>query len=417
MTKKLKSFKDELINNINQASQVFIVGHNTPDYDAIGAAIGIAVLTKALKKPAYIIVNEPKSALDQGVQTIIEETETTYNYINLEEFRNYVDKNSLLITVDVNKQYMTCVKDDLDKFDKIMIIDHHQEEPDTTIQTKNKNKYINENTSSASEIVTQILNSKQIRYSKEIAKYLLAGIVLDTNRFQKNTTATTFDTTKKLLSKGADYKAVNKLFISNFVEDRVTYTLIFGRKEVLQEHVSTEAGIAPQSVFVEDNTFIEAYSQVIGQPTVSFTIKRDQPDMLYRQDELAKTADKMMQKYADASFVLGYVSETDVGISARSKCQINVGKIMSLLEKASFTINPNLPASSPVIRSGGGNKTMAGGRVTTNDIFAVENFLRKAALEITVSDEVEETQKIEEPIQLVQKRKKIKIRKKARVSK
>ena len=271
-------------------------------------------------------------------------------------------------------------------------------------------KFIDENASSASEIVAQMLNAKQIRYSKDIAKYLLAGIMLDTKRFQKNTTPITLDTAEKLCLKGADYDAVNKLFISNYVEDDEIYSLIFGK------HVIRENNEGTKEIEVA-NTHIQAYPQLFGEPTVSFTLNRSKPNIIYRQVSLAKTADKMLSKYSDACFVIGYVSPTDVGISARSKCQINVGKIMSLLEKTSFTINPNLPASSPVIRSGGGNKTMAGGRVTTNDIFAVENFLRKAALEITVSDEVEETQKIEEPVQLVQKRKKVKLRKKARVTK
>ena len=56
MSNKLKMLRETLVKNITDASQVFIVGHNTPDYDAIGSALGVATLSKELNKKAYIII-------------------------------------------------------------------------------------------------------------------------------------------------------------------------------------------------------------------------------------------------------------------------------------------------------------------------------------------------------------------------
>lgn len=389
MTNKLKNFKDELVNNINQASQVFVVGHHTPDYDAIGAAIGIATLTKVLKKPVYIIVNDPRQTLDQGVQKIIEETETTYHYINLEEFRNYADKNSLLITVDVNKQYLTCVQDDLDKVGKIMIIDHHQENLQTSIKTEEKNKFIDENTTSTCEIVTELLSKAKINYSKEVAKYLLTGIVLDTKRFEKITSPLTFCIAGKLIKKGADYDKIINLFKANYDEDNKISTLMFDKKKIYDSSIG-------DSIKLYD-TYTIKYKNLTDEPSISFTVRRDKPNKIYSQEELAKAADRLLN-YSSACIVLGKVSESEVGISARSECKsIDVGKILGLLEKADFTLNQEMSSTKTIIKSGGGNKRMAGGKVTTDDVFAVEKFLRQA-VDDALTDEIEKQDK---PIQFV----------------
>ena len=91
----------------------------------------------------------------------------------MEEYRELADKQSLLVVVDVNKQKLTSVQNDLDRVGTIMIIDHHQKDE---FSLPAQYKFIDENASSASEIVAQMLNAKQIRYSKDIAKYLLAEL-------------------------------------------------------------------------------------------------------------------------------------------------------------------------------------------------------------------------------------------------
>ena len=74
MSNKLRLLKEVLMRNIKDASRVFIVGHNTPDYDAIGAGLGMAKIAKELGKDAYIIVNDPQQNLDPGVVKVIEES-------------------------------------------------------------------------------------------------------------------------------------------------------------------------------------------------------------------------------------------------------------------------------------------------------------------------------------------------------
>ena len=399
MSNKLKMLRETLVKNITDASQVFIVGHNTPDYDAIGSALGVATLSKELNKKAYIIVNDLAQELDPGVSKVIEDSKGDYHFIDLEEYRALADTNSLLVTVDVNKKYLTAVQEDLDRVGSIIIIDHHGED---NLSISTPYKFIDETASSTCEMVAGVLHAKKIRYTKNMANYLLAGIILDTKRFQKNTSSITFDVTEKLCRNGADYDAVNKLFISNFLEDKQIYTLIFGEKTIIEENTPTEITIA--------NTHIQAYPQLFGEPTVAFVVNRLAPHTIYRRDMLAKTADKMLVKYADVAFVLGYTNENDVTICARSKCDINVGEILKKLDEMDNSLFPMQQSVVTQICSGGGNKHNAGGCITTSDIFSVEKFLMDRVLQMTTPDEVlEQPERVEKPVVLVKKREEVPI--------
>lgn len=358
---RIKELSERLEENIDGASKVFIVGHNNPDYDAIGSALGIATIVKFLGKDAYIIINDGLSKLDLGVQNILAANSSYYNIITLEDFRKLVDDDSMLITTDVNKKYMVSVRDDLESFKKVMIIDHHLDD-EFTIDADYK--YIDVAASSASEIVTRVLKKMNIDYSLKLANALLAGIILDTKRFQKNTSLSTFQATEELCQRGADYEAVNRLFVSDFKEATEINFLISGNEEL-------------------SNTRIVAYPQLLGAPTVSFTVNRNKPSTMYNQVTLAKAADQMLNYNVDASFVLGYVSPDDVGISARSRGDFNVGEVLAKLQYLDLP-QVELLAFNPseIVKSGGGNKQNAGGRVTTTDIFKLEREIQRQVEEV-----------------------------------
>lgn len=388
MDDKIKVLTDNLVKHIEKASKVFITGHNNPDYDAIGSALGIGTLVDSLGKDAYIIVNDISSKLDFGVQRILASNKNDYNIINLNDFKKLVDNDSLLITTDVNKKYMVSVKDYLDKFGDVMIVDHHQDDEFTIPAIY---KYIDIKASSASEIITGVLKERDIRYSAKLANALLAGVILDTKRFQKNTSASTFKAAEELCNNGANYDAVNRLFVSDFKEAMEINSLIFGKEEIIDENI-------PEDMLV-NNTVIMAYPQILGSPTVSFTINRNKPSTIYNQITLAKAADQMLNYNVDASFVLGYVCPDEVGISARSRGDFNVGEVLAKLQYLDLP-QVELLAFQPleVIKSGGGNMQNAGGKVTTTDIFGLEDEIKK---------QVEERLKITNPVSLVGEQEKL----------
>lgn len=404
MSNRLRLLKEMLIKNIKNSSQVFIIGHNTPDYDAIGAALGMVTIAQELNKDAYIIVNDSQQSLDPGVAKVIEESKEDYTFIDLEEYKSLADLDSLLIAVDVNKKYLTPLQDDLDKVGNIIIVDHHQETEQTMEATY---KYIDYHASSTCEIVAQLLNSLQIKYSKNMANYLYAGIVLDTQNFRKNTTATTHDTAEKLYAKGARFEVVSKWRVANFEEDQKLNDLIFG------SHIIREIGENETTEIKINNNSIQVYTNILGAPKASFVINRMKPHEIYRQDMLAKAADKILSNYAEIAFVFGYVKEDVVGISARSKCDVDVGRLLGKLEKIDPSVFPQLQIILPPVCTGGGNKQNAGGSVTTSDIFSVEEFFMNAMKEMATEEEtIVSQQENEEPIVLVKKQAKVKVLKK-----
>lgn len=267
-------------------------------------------------------------------------------------------------------------------------------------------KYIDPRASSTCEIVAQLLHSLQIKYSKNMANYLYAGIVLDTQSFRKNTTATTHDTAEKLYARGASFEVVSKWRVANFEEDQKLNDLIFG------SHIIREIGESETTEIKINNNSIQVFPNILGAPNVSFVINRMKFREKYRQDMLAKAADDILN-YVDVAMVLGYIDEETVGISARSKCDVDVGQLLGKLEKIEPSTFPQKETMLRPVCTGGGNKQNAGGSITTSDIFAVEEFFMNELKEMTpVEETIVSQQENEEPIVLVKKEAEVKVLKK-----
>ena len=277
MGDKIKLFSSELDKKIVKNSKVFIVGHNELDFDAIGSAIGLYVLTKKRGAEPYIIVNDDKEKLEPGVKKIID-TCSSMNIIDKNKFLDIVDDNSILIVTDTNKKELISVADYLDKFKDVVIIDHHFLSDEST----------------------------KTKYDSLIANYLLAGICLDTDRFKKNTSALTHDIAEKLINHGAEMDFVNGLFLQDF-----------------------ESYCHVASLIIYDNTIRKIYTESLSPVQVSFSLNRKMPKSIYLKEDCAKAADRMIKFIdTDASFVMCYVDPENVHISARGGKRVNVGKIM-----------------------------------------------------------------------------------------
>lgn len=321
------SLKKSLENKIVGSKKVFLLGHNEPDFDSIGSCIGLSVLASYFGVKSYIIVNDDYTRIQPGVKKIIDENEDRFKFIKNDDFYSFFDEDSLIIICDVNKKNMVSINLDNVSSDSIFVIDHHSVD-DNTIKTKNI--FINIQSSSACEIVAQLLNSFKIKYDNRIADYLLLGISLDTKRFKQNTTSKTHDVAEKLIDNGADIDFVNNLFLEEFESFcRISNLIING-------------------------TVIEKYSDDLIAPIqISFTLNRNNPKEIYIKEDYAKAADRMMKFYGiDAAFTLGYIDSDTIHISARGGKKVDVLKIISKL-------------------GGGGNSQSAGAKIVSDDIFSV----------------------------------------------
>lgn len=341
MSKQIKTLLEMFKDTILTSSNIFIVGHDEPDYDAIASAIGLSELCQNFGIDSYIIVDDNDIELEPGVKQIIDKEKENHNIINLDRFNELRDNMSSLITTDTNNQSLVSVRDYLDDFKNILIIDHHGESA-RTIDTPYK--FIDENASSASEIVTYLSNGLKTAFSTKTASYLLSGIRLDTKRFKKNTSTDTYDAVKELLCMGANVEYVEDLFLSEFDVDKDISLLIH------DDHNTNIVEYGDPN-FDRDNLLLKGYN-------VSFTLNRNDPTKKYKKVVLAQTADRMMNfRTLDASFVLGYINPNTICISGRSKGKIDVGEITRHM-------------------NGGGNVQNAAIRIENpEDIFEIEKEL------------------------------------------
>ncbi len=355
--KTIKELKAKLENEIKKSSQVFIIGHNEPDFDSIGSGIGLYCLAKYYKKSAYIIIDDDLSKLDPGVKMIMDDTSKKVKYIRKDKFLELVNSNSLLIMTDVNKLDRISISDSIDKVRKIIAIDHHY---DMEERIPEEDKFITFDFSSASEIITSVFDYSKIPYCGGVASYLFAGISQDTARFKRNLKENTLSVASSLKSSGADIDYVNDLSLEEFESFcRISNLIIHGT--ILKKY--TDSKLAPIQV--------------------SFTINRSNPQEINAKEDYAKAADRLLKfRGFDAAFVLGYISPETVHISARSNKKVDVGRIMKTVH-------------------GGGNPESAGGKIDTANIFAIEQEIMNN-IQIGISEE----EKIikEPPVVLVKQR-------------
>lgn len=336
---------------MKNCSSIFIVGHNGPDFDSFGAAIGLCAIARNFHKRSYIVIDDEYEKIEPGVKKIIDAEHCHYKFITRSDFQRLVDDKSLLIVVDTNKEDMISIGEDLDKISDIIVIDHHTGNEKTI---KNAHLYIDMNSSSTCELIFKLINAFKAKIKQSEANYMLAGISLDTKRFKKNTTSRTLDIAKKLTERGASIDYVNNLFLEEFE----SYCKI--------------------SNLIVNGTVIKKISESLLTPIqISFTLNRNAPKTFYLKEDLAKAADKMLKfNGIDASFALGYLDDGTVHISARSNKRVNVGAIMSEL-------------------SGGGNAQNAGSRVVADDIFEVERqLMEKISIGISNDEKIVDEPKV-----------------------
>lgn len=329
----IKRANKELPKIIENSSEIYIVGHKTADFDSIGAALGLTRLCREYidGSKIFIVLNDSDESLEPGLKRVKYDSKEEYNIIGLEEFNNRKRTSSpTLLVVDTNRKHLIDLNANLPEFKNVVVIDHHKPTQDS-IETEYS--FIDTTASSACEMIAGLLNLNKIGYDSNIATYLLAGIMLDTKRYIKNTTPKTMDTAEKLLAKGADYNKINDLFLVDFEQDRKINDLIFS------------------------NTVFETYDYGVPR-SISYTFNIYNDKAIYRREELGRAADKMLKYRVDAIFVFGQIDENTISISARSKSNVDVGTIMEQL-------------------GGGGNLQNAGCQIQGKSIMEIYALLRE----------------------------------------
>ena len=200
------------------ADEIFIMGHNREDFDAFGAAIGVAVMARHLKKKYRVVLSSSLDSIDKILEQFRRDKSGTYENIlvKAEDLAVPTSINPLLVVVDTHIPYMTAMPSLLERIQNVIVIDHHRKS-DTVI--KNPVIFYHEpSSSSASELVTELLMyfDEKISIGRLAATALYSGIVVDTKSFVVQTGVRTFDAAAYLRRNGADPVVVRELFMSDY---------------------------------------------------------------------------------------------------------------------------------------------------------------------------------------------------------
>ena len=203
---------NELITLMAKAGNVIIMGHKFPDYDAIGASIGVARLAMLCGVKFNIVTNFKSINVKKCLPFF--EGDETYKGVFVDGAKglDLVRSDTLLVVVDVNNADMFESKDIAESVNDIVIIDHHRK----TAEFKKQPliSYIEPSSSSASELVTEILEQALPVNTLQTneANMLYAGIVLDTKQFSKGTGTKTYAAAMYLRDNNATFEKVQSLF-------------------------------------------------------------------------------------------------------------------------------------------------------------------------------------------------------------
>ncbi len=217
----------------------------------------------------------------------------------------------------------------IDKTDRRVVIDHHRRSSDFI--KKPLLTYTEPSSSSTSELVTELLQYYQedIELEKIEATALYAGIIVDTKNFAVQTGVRTFDAAAYLRRSGADPEIVRELFSFDFETVR-------DRARILSD-AKIDDGIA---------------MAVCPSGTQNVTIVAAQiADTLINIDNVS------------ASFTFYELNTDCIGISARSKGEINVQLVMETL-------------------GGGGHRTVAGAQIKGRSVEEAQDDVMAALHEV-----------------------------------
>ncbi len=319
-----RTFTAQLMANMARADNVIIMGHRYGDFDSFGASVGIARLASLCGTKANIAIDLRDRNLMHCITLMQNLNEYSQTFVDSAEALDLVGPDTVVVVVDVNNLARAQFSSVAEKVATVAVIDHHRktvELPESVTLS-----YIDPSASSACELIGEMLESAISSQSllKEEADMLLAGILLDTKQFTRNTGTRTFAVAQYLRGAGADPSDVYDFFKTTTAE------------------LSKEARFHTAITTYRDRFAISACD---GETDESYRVIA------------SKAADKMLTLQGiDAAFTLVHIGE-QIHISGRSNGAVNVQLILEKL-------------------GGGGHFVVAGAQVPSDSVISVLESLK-----------------------------------------
>ena len=317
---------------IEQSENILIMGHQIPDLDCLGSALGINRCCRNLGKNSKIIISGASPAVANLWKGLAGDPDYADTFISPADAAAVCEPSTLVICVDVHRPSFTEAPGILQKSERIAIIDHHRR--GSEFIEDGVISYIEPYASSSSELITEIIQYmfEKPKLKQIEAEALLAGIFIDTKNFSFQTGVRTFEAASWLRKMGADTTNTRQLF-----QDDMEAFLV-------------RADVVKRAKLYRTNIAISSIPEDAKSPSLA----------------AAQAADELLNiRGITASFVLS-MADGVIYISGRSLGDINVQLILEKL-------------------GGGGHLTVAGAQIAGTSIEqailtvenAVEEYLKE----------------------------------------
>ncbi len=284
---------------IAESSNVLVMGHKSPDFDCIGACIGVARLSLFCGVPVKIVSDMDSENLYIVQRRLARYDEYRDMFVDALAGLDLVRPNTLLVICDANNFNIIEAPEIPDNVERIAIIDHHRQTAKFDFEPLIN--YIDPAASSACELVAEVLEQciPHGTLLRDESTAMLAGIMLDTKNFSKETGPRTFSAALYLQNEGGKSESARKYFDENIDE------------------------FLAEARFSND---IEIYRN-----TIAITRSDGTGNEQYDRIAASKAADKLLAvRQVEASFALVCAGST-IRISGRSSGKINVQLILEQL--------------------------------------------------------------------------------------
>lgn len=288
-------FATQLTSLIAGAGNIIIMGHANPDFDAIGACVGMARLCMYCGLKPKIVMDTKNKNFKACTEKLLMLEDYKNIFISAESGLDMIRSDTLLIIVDANNFNILESPDIANNVSNFVVIDHHRKVAQFEHEPLLNN--IDPSASSASEMITEILEQCLAgdTLHKEEANVLLSGIMVDTKNFTRTTGTKTFSAAMYLRGAGANSEIAGTFFHEDF------------------DHFMSEAKFSSNVTMYLDRIAIT---------------ESDGNDPSFDRVAAAKAADKLLTvRGVDASFALVKI-DGKIHISARSNGTINVQLIL-----------------------------------------------------------------------------------------
>lgn len=203
---------NELLMHISRSSNVLIMGHHFPDYDSIGACVGLARLAMFCGVKVNIIADRYDSNVSLCLPFLSGTEDFRHVFVSPDEGLDLMQTGTFVILADVNNVSIVEDPEIVSAAKQFAVIDHHRKTADYALEPELE--YIDPKASSACELVSEMLEQvlPQDILKPGEASLMLAGIMLDTKQFTRMTGTRTYSAALYLHDSGAEAQAVQDLF-------------------------------------------------------------------------------------------------------------------------------------------------------------------------------------------------------------